>query len=151
MQVRQQEAEVVALARLAPSVLAGRSRSREIGLEVGRHAARLLVVAARDPDQARLGGVLRQRLLVVRKVVQEQPDLVRRKAVVLHAHERRELVGASSGTAWGHLRALVPGQHGARPVEVMHLGQALAQLGVLSRLHTATLSAASGGGHAAAR
>ena len=136
-QVRQQQRVVVAVAGLAPGVLAGRRSAREVRLEVGRHAPGLLVIAARDADQAGLGGVVRQRLFVAAQFVQEAADLVRRQPVVLHPHQRGELVCARGGATRRHLGALVPGKHGGRPVEVVHLGQALAQLAVASRLHTA--------------
>ena len=63
-QVREEEPEVALLAGLLPGVLAVAAARADLGSQLGRHAARLLVVAARDPDQARLGRSRGQRLLV---------------------------------------------------------------------------------------
>ena len=50
--------------------------ARPGGGELGRDAARLLPVAARDPDQARVVGVVVELLLERRQLVEQPPDLV---------------------------------------------------------------------------
>ena len=58
LEMRQEEPEVRRPPRLAPDRLGHHGRPGGLGAKLERHLARLLVVAARDPDQARLDRVV---------------------------------------------------------------------------------------------
>ena len=68
--------------------------ARHLDAQLGGHPACLLPVAPRDADQARVVGVVRQRLLERREAVEQAPDLGIREALVDDAAERRERIGA---------------------------------------------------------
>ena len=73
-----------------PGVVATRRRPGHLDLELGGHAPRLLPVASRDPDQAGVVGVVRERLLVRAQLLQQAPDVVRDERLVDDATECRE-------------------------------------------------------------
>src|SRR5207302_8338886 len=64
LEVRTEDLEVAPLARLQPGAEPERARTQDLAPELGRHAAGLLVVAPRDANQARLVGLVRERLLL---------------------------------------------------------------------------------------
>ena len=125
---RQEDREVVRLARLEPGdvrlpALAGPGRR-----ELGGHAPRLLPVAARDADQARVVGVVAELLLERRHLVQQPPDLVRDEALVDDPGERRRRLRPGGSSLRRHHRPLVPAEHAERALEVVDLGQPLLQV-----------------------
>ena len=76
---RQEDGEVVRLARLEPRDVRLPGLARPGGGELGRDAARLLPVAAGDADQARVVGVVVELLLERRELVEQPADLVEMK------------------------------------------------------------------------
>ena len=89
--------------------------------QLGRHAARLLVVAARDADQAGLVGVVRKRLLLGAELVEQLPQLVGDEPLVGGAADRRPLLGPGRRARGGHHRLLVPRQERRDPLQVVDL------------------------------
>ena len=62
--------------------------------ELGRDPARLLVVAARDPDQARVIAVRRGAVQLGRRRVEQLPGLVGDEHLVTDPLDRRQRLGA---------------------------------------------------------
>ena len=75
LEVRQHDAVVLLLARPEPALVAEGAGARQLRAELGRDADGLLVVAARDADEARL-----ERLVVVRLL--ERPQLLEELAEI---------------------------------------------------------------------
>ena len=98
-------------------------RACHLGGQIGRDAARLLPVAARRADQARVVGVVVQLLLVAGEVLEKRPDLVRDELLVRDPIECRDLRAAHSATARRHHHGLVPEEDLLRPAQVVNLGQ----------------------------
>ncbi len=98
--------------------MAARGLSGHFLAELGGHPARLLPVASRHADEARVVGVVLERLHGRLGVVEEPSDLVVGEPLVRDAAERRELVGARLGAERRHRHALVPAEHpgGARDI-----------------------------------
>ena len=70
--------EVVLRARLDPDLVAERGRADHLGAELGWNAALLLPVATRDADEARVVGVVVERLLEWLQSLEQAADLRRR-------------------------------------------------------------------------
>ena len=126
-QVREEGGEVVVPPRLDPGVVAARGGARHLDPELGRHAARLLPVAARDADQARVVGVVGQRLLERCEPVEQASDLGVGEAIVDDAAERGERLGARLGPERRHRHALLPAEHAGGAAEVGDLREPLAE------------------------
>ena len=128
LQVRQEGGEVRLLARVDPGRKRHRADPGHLGPELRRDALRLLVVAARDPDQAAVVRVEARLFLVVAHLVEQAPDLVVDEELVREAVERPELLGSHLSALRRHLRVLIPAQDRARHVQVVDRGQAGLQL-----------------------
>ena len=124
----QEAREVVALSGLDPDGIAERRRARHLRPEVGRNLAFLLPVAAGDPDEARLEGVVLVLLLEARELVHEPADLRRDELVVRDPPERRQLLGADAGAARRHHHLLVPAEQLGRRRQVRDFAQTPAKL-----------------------
>jgi hypothetical protein len=118
LQVRQEAGEVRALARIRPRVLGDRARAGHLRRQLHRYSTRLLPVAAGNPDEARLEGVLGRPIDAGRGRVDQPAELVGDRSLVCDAGQGAELLGARAGPSRRHLRALVPGEQrgGAREV-----------------------------------
>ena len=134
-QVRQEAREVRLGPCLRPHGQRQRRRPRHVRPELRGHLSRLLPVAPRHADQARLVGVVVLRFLERREPVEQEADLVRDEPLVREPVERRELLRPHRAAALGHLHLLVPGEQRAGLLQVVDLAQALLQLGVV-RVHT---------------
>ena len=75
-------------------------------------------VAARDPDQARIVGVVGKRLLQRSEPLEQAPDLGIGEAVVDDASKGRERVGARLGSERRQRHALLPAEHPCSPAQV---------------------------------
>jgi hypothetical protein len=64
LHVRAEDVEVAPLPGLEPGAETEGARAEDLGPQLGRHPAGLLVVVACDADEARLVGLVRQRLLL---------------------------------------------------------------------------------------
>ena len=128
LQRRQEDREVVRLARLEPGDVRLAALARPGGRELGGHAPRLLPVAPRDADQARVVGVVAELLLERRHLVEQAPDLVRDEALVHEPGERRRGLRPGGSALRRHHRPLVPAEHAERPLEIVDLGQPLLQV-----------------------
>ena len=130
---RQEDPEVVRLTSLEPDdvCLGGFAcpRSRELR----RHATVPLPIAARHPDQAGVVRVVVQLLLQRGELLEQRADLVGGGALVDEAGEGRRGLGAGGSALGRHHRALVPGEHSERALEVVDLRETLLQLGECSR------------------
>ena len=91
---REKPREVVRRAGLDPHLVPERRRSRQVDAEVGRHAALLLPVAAGDPDEARVVGVVVERVLERSQPFEQSTDLGVDELLVRDPAERRERFGA---------------------------------------------------------
>ena len=94
----QERREVVFAARSDPDRVRERRRARHLRAQVRRHLARLLPVATRDADQARLERVVLVLLAEVAQVVQEPADISRDELRV------RDAADASRAARHGSLR-----------------------------------------------
>ncbi len=144
--------EVVRRARLEPGLLALDLGAREVGGERGRHAHRLLEVAAQPADEPDVVGVgvlaVRPRLERVEQPAETGVGLAR----VDELGQRGAVLGAAVGAGRRHHRLLVPEQQAADRVEVAQLRCALAQRGELggrahrpARSYTSSSSASASG------
>ena len=102
--------EVVRLPRLDPHRVGERRRPRHLGPQIGRHPARLLPVARRHADEARLEGVVVVALAPVAQLVEQRPDLRVDELRVGDPPDGRELLGADRGALRRHHHVLVPAQ-----------------------------------------
>jgi hypothetical protein len=116
--------EVACLSRLDPKFVAER-RVHHLRLELGRYLPLLLPVAARDPDEARVVGVIVEGLLERAKPVEKAPQLVVHETLVVDPTERRERLGAGGVPSGRHRHLLIPVQEPERAVEIRDLGDAL--------------------------
>ena len=95
------------------------ARALELGLQLGRDPHRLLVVAARDADDACLERLRIVRLLEraqrLEQVAESRVDAV----LVGDGLDRRALLGARVGTGNGHLRLFVPAEQRAGLDEIV--------------------------------
>ncbi len=125
LQRREELREVVRRARLDPHLVAERSCARHLRPELRRDAPLLLPVAPRDADEARVVGVVVERLLERAQPVEQASDLVVREALVDDAAERRERLRPGGVPADGHRHLLIPREHHPRARKIRDLGEAL--------------------------
>ncbi len=114
--------EVVGGAGLDPDLVSERARARHLDAELRRDAPLLLPVPARHSDEARVVGVVVERLLERAQALEQAADLVVDEPLVHHLAQRRELVGARGMAALGHRDLLIPCQHTPGPGEIGDLG-----------------------------
>ena len=126
-QVGEERGEVVVPPGLDPGVVPAGRRAGHLDAQLGGHAAGLLPVTARDADQARVVGVVRQRLLERRQPLEQAADLGIGEAVVDDAAEGRERLGARLGSERRHRDPLLPAEHACGAAEVGDLRQPLAE------------------------
>ena len=119
--------EVVLRARLDPDLVAERGRADHLGAELGGNAALLLPVAARDADEARIVGVVVERLLEWLQSLEQASDLRVGESLVRDPADRRECFGPSRVTAGRHRHLLIPAEHASRTREIRDLGEALTE------------------------
>ena len=117
-QVREERGEVVVLPGLDPGVVPAGRRAGHLDAQLGGNAAGLLPVTARDADQARIVGVVRQRFLERSQPLEQAADLGIGEAVVDDASEGRERLGARLGSERRHRDALLPAEHPCGAAEV---------------------------------
>ena len=122
---REEAGEVVVRARLDPDLVAESRRTSHLGAKLGRHAALLLPVAARDADQARVVRVVLERLLERPEAFEQTADLVVDELLVRDAAQRRERLGPRRMPAGRHRHLLIPGENEERAREIGDLGQPL--------------------------
>jgi ketosteroid isomerase-like protein len=122
LQVRGERREVAVLARLQPGHPRRRRRARELGDELARHPARLVVVAARYPHDVGLELVARLRGL------EQLAHALVDETLVRDAPHGGPHLAAPFGAGGRHADLLIPAQHSHRLLEVGDLGKALAQL-----------------------
>src|SRR2546423_3464752 len=123
LEVRAEHLEVAPLARLQPGAVAERTFPQELGPQLGRHPARLLVVAAHDADQARLVRLVRERLLFCAQLLEQAAQLVGHEPLVRGAPDRRPLLGACRSGVRRHRRLHVPREQKADPLQVVDLAE----------------------------
>src|SRR5205085_2033841 len=98
-----------------------RARAQDLRAQLGGHAAGLLVVATGDADQARLVGLVRERLLLAPELLEQPPELVGDEPLVRGAADRRPLLGPSLRAVRRHRRLLVPREEEVDPLQVVDL------------------------------
>ncbi len=125
LEVGEEERVVGLLARLCPDVVRLGRCAGDLRGQLGGHAARLLPVASRRADQARVVGVVVQLLFVAGEVLEQRADLVRDELLVGDPVERRHLRAANGASARRHHHGLVPEQDLHRPAQVVDLAQAV--------------------------
>ena len=128
LEVRQHDRVVLGLAGAEPALIAERAGAGDLGTEVGWHPDRLLVVAARDPDQACLERLEVVLLFERTQLLEELAELRRDVELVRDSVQRRPLLRADIGAARRHLRLLVPREDARRLLDVVDLGQSPPQL-----------------------
>jgi hypothetical protein len=128
LEVRQENREVLLLARLEPGAVAERAGAREIRSELRRHARRLVVVPLRHADEARLERVVAVLLLESAQLLEQLAELRRHLELVRDPVERRALLGTRCRAARRHLRLLVPREEAGGLVEIVDLAHAAAEL-----------------------
>jgi hypothetical protein len=127
---RRPEERVVRLrARLHPERARLRPGPRHLRAQLRRHAHRLLVVAAREPDQRRVVRVGVERLLVRPELVQEPAGLVGDQELVGDALQGGKMIRAVRRAGGRHHRLLIPGEDADDPPEVGDPREPLLQLG----------------------
>jgi hypothetical protein len=124
----QELGEIGLLPRLDPDRHRERGGSGHLPAQLGGDAPRLLPVAADEADQARLVGVVVERVLERREPVEEAPDLVGGQRLVRDPVESRELLRANACPAGRHLHLLVPAEERRRSVEIVDLRDPFLQL-----------------------
>ena len=129
LEVGEEEGVVVLGSRLRPHVVGVGGGAGHLGRELGGHAMRLLPVASRRADQARVVRVVVELLLVTGEVVEQLADLVRDELLVCDPVERRHLMAANRAAARRHHHRLVPEEDLLRAAQVVDLGQTCLQLG----------------------
>ena len=118
LEMRAEDFVVACLARLEPRLVADRACARHLGAEVGRDAALLLVVAARDADHACLERLALVLGLKTAELLEQLAELRRGRELVRHAGERALRFRARRRTLGRHLRLLVPAEQSLRAVDV---------------------------------
>src|SRR5947209_5452907 len=98
----QERREVVVAPRSDPDRVRERRRARHLGTQVGRNLARLLPIARRDADEARLERVVLVALAEVVQVPEETPDISRDELRVSDPPDGGELLRADGRTAARH-------------------------------------------------
>ena len=102
-----------------PDVMRLRGDVSDLRGELGRDARRLVPVAARDADQARVQVVVGQRFLERAQLLEQAADLVAREELVLQRLERRQVIGARlrrrpAASSPGDPTPAPPGRSGGR-------------------------------------
>ena len=124
LEVRQHDRVVLLLARAEPALVSERAGARHLGAQLRGHADRLLVVAARDADEACLERLEVVLLLEWAQLLEELAEVGRDVELVGDPVEGRALLRARLGAARRHLRLLVPGEDARRFLNVVDLCQA---------------------------
>ena len=119
--MRQHDGVVLLLARAEPALISQRSRPRHLGTQVGRNSDGLLVIAARDADEAGLERLEVVLLLERTQLLEQLAEVGRDVQLVRDAIQARALLGAGLGSARRHLRLLVPGEDARRFLHVVDL------------------------------
>ena len=101
--------------------------------ELGRHAKRLVVVAADDPNEACVVGVGIERLRLAGRFVEQPPRLVSNEELVREELERPHLLGPVTGAGRGHHRLLIPAEDPHDPLQVCDRSKPILQR--LERAH----------------
>src|SRR5829696_5598901 len=127
LQGGQELREVRILPRLHPDGHRERGGARDLGLELRRHAARLLPLPAHEPDQGSLVGVVVHRVGERSELLQQLSHLVGRQRLVGEAVERRQLLCAHACSAGRHLGLLVPAEQCRGTIEIVDLADPLLQ------------------------
>ena len=127
LEVGEEVGEARVLPRLLPRVLGDRRGASGLGTKLGWDPPRLVPVALRDPDQARVEGVVVGAVGRLGGRVDQLAELVRRRPVVMEAGKGSELLGAHRSAPRRHLRAFVPGEQGHRTVEVGEHAEGLSE------------------------
>ena len=130
------------LARLDPDRGRERGRARHLRAQLRRHLARLLPVARRDPDQARLERVVLLLLAPAASSSSSLPDLGRGELLVGDPADRRELLGPDRGPGGRHHHLLVPAEERRGLAEIGDLGQLRPQLLELAGSRSETYTSA---------
>ena len=128
LEVRAEDLVVRGRARLEPGAVAERAGSGHLGAQLARHAALLLVVSARDADDARLERLRLRALLERPQLVEQRAELRRRGAIVREPGQGRELLGPGGRAERRHPCLLVPGEEVAGALEVGDLAEAPQEL-----------------------
>ena len=118
VELRPEELVVARLPRPEPHLVADRAGARHLGAKVGRDAALLLVVAARDANDARLERLAGMFGLEAAEILEQLADLGRRRELVREPRERALRLGARHRALRRHLRLLVPAEESRRAVDV---------------------------------
>src|SRR5437870_1850796 len=126
--MRSQQFEVRLLLRRAPRRERERGRLRHLADELRRNAGRLLVVPARDTDQACFEGLVLRRLLQGTEILEQAADVRGDEALLREAAERSEGLRACGRATGRHHHALVPEQEGRGLREVGDLREPGLQL-----------------------
>ena len=124
LEVGEEERVVVVGSRLRPDIVGVRGCTGHLGRKICGDAVRLLPVAPRRADQARVVGVVVQLLLVAGEGFEQRPDLVRDELLVGDPVERRDLGAAHGAATRRHHHGLVPEEDLLRAAQVVDLGQA---------------------------
>jgi hypothetical protein len=114
---RQEELEVRRGLGLEPDRHRFSRGTGHLAAQVGRHAHRLLVVAAGDANRRRVDGVRVERRLDRRELVEEPSDLRVDQPLVRQALHELGVVGAVRSPGRRHSRALVPVEEPAERVQ----------------------------------
>ena len=117
--MRQHDRVVVLRARAEPAAVAERAGALELGLQLGRDADGLLVVAARDADDAGLERFARVRLLERAQLLEQLAERRVDAPLVRGRLYGRALLRARLGTGRGHLRLFVPAEERPGPHEIV--------------------------------
>ena len=143
LEVGTEELEVVRPPRLDPDREGLRRRPGLRLAELDRDVDLLLAVAARNPDQAGLVGVVVEALLVGPELFEQLAELLRDDLLVDDLRDGRELARPDRRALRGHHRLLVPARERAELGEIPQLGQPVAQLLVPRLAHRETLAVSS--------
>jgi hypothetical protein len=106
----QEGGEVVARAGVDPDLVPLRGGPRGLRAELGGHAPGLFPVAARDADQARVVGLVVERLLERAELLEQPADLVVGELLLRDPPDRRSDLRAAGVAERRHHHQLVPGR-----------------------------------------
>ena len=123
LEMRQHDRVVLLLAGVQPGPVAERAGAGQLRPQVGRDARRLLVVAARDPDEARLERLEVVSLLEGPQLLEQPAELRPDLELVRDPVQRGARLRARFGARRRHLRLLVPGEEARGLLEVVDLAQ----------------------------
>src|SRR5439155_11949237 len=128
LEVREQDREVLARARLEPGLIAERAGADDLRVQLDRNAPRLLVVVPHHADQARLVRVVVVLGLELPGLLEQLGELVGDPPLMGEALQGRLLLGAGVCAARRHPRLLVPGEKAGRLFDVPDLAREGAEL-----------------------